>query len=75
MGQTVSNDADRRKLQGENDNLEVWASAWGMAFNVAKCKIMHLGHDNSCFENTMNVQKLGTTDMEKDIGLMVSKSL
>jgi hypothetical protein len=45
MGQTVSNDADRGKLQGENDNLEVWASTWGMALNVAKCKVMHLGHD------------------------------
>ena len=29
-------------LQGCLDNLVEWADKWGMAFNVSKCKVMHL---------------------------------
>ncbi len=41
---SVRNEEDRLSLQQAIDSLAEWAANWGMAFNVAKCKIMHLGH-------------------------------
>ncbi len=46
-----------------------------MVFNVAKCKIMHLEHDNPGHTYTMNGQQLGKTDEERDIGVAVTRSL
>ena len=31
-----------------------WADLWGMSFNVAKCKILHVGHNNPKYEYFMN---------------------
>jgi hypothetical protein len=38
-------------------------------------KIVHLSQENPGFDNTMNGQLLGMTDVERDIVVMVSKSL
>jgi hypothetical protein len=35
------------KLQEALDALVAWVEKWGMQFNVAKCKVMHLGSNNS----------------------------
>ena len=43
----VRNEEEKRKLQEALDNLCQWAKEWGMEFNVAKCKIMHLGQNNN----------------------------
>ena len=33
-------------IQNDLTNLEVWSDTWLLHFNAAKCKCMHLGHDN-----------------------------
>jgi hypothetical protein len=43
-----------------------------MAFNIAKCKVMHVGRHNP---GTMRGTKLGETDEERDIGVMITKTL
>ncbi len=43
LGQTMSTDEDKKRLQQALDNLCEWADKWGMEFNIKKCKIMHLG--------------------------------
>ncbi len=40
---TEEKDEDRARLQEALDKLCSWASKWGMVFNVAKCKEMHMG--------------------------------
>ena len=35
-----------------------WADLWGRSFNVAKCKILHVGHNNPKYEYFMNGIKL-----------------
>ena len=57
------------------DKLMEWSATWGMQFNVAKCKIMHVGRNNPRAEYTMGGTVLNTTDKEKDIGVMVMTSL
>jgi hypothetical protein len=74
IGKTVQSEEDKLELQRAIDSLTEWAEKWGMAFNVAKCKIMHFGHENPGFEYTMSGQKLDTTGEERDIGVMVTKN-
>ncbi len=46
VGQIMSNEEGRLKLQRATDNLADRAVTRGMPFNVAKCKVKHIGHDN-----------------------------
>ena len=62
-------------LQGCLDNLVEWADKWGMAFNVSKCKVMHLGRSNPGADYSMSGQPLSKTDSERDIGVKVHRSL
>ena len=42
---------------------------WGMSFNVAKCIIIHVGHNNPKYEYFMNGIKLFEVKGENDIGV------
>ena len=46
-----------------------------MAFNVDKCHIMHLGLHNQKQEYQMDGCKLGNTECERDIGVLISNNL
>ena len=73
--QEITGTADRDRLQAAIDGMLKWAEDWGMCFNVAKCKIMHVGRNNPEYEYTMNGVKLAVVEEEKDIGVVVHKSL
>ncbi len=74
LGQTATQEG-RACLQRALDMLSEWADQWGMEFNVKKCKVMHLGHNNMAQEYYMNGHKLEVTEEERDIGVIVSKNL
>ena len=57
------------------DKLCKWAKTWGMAFNVDKCHVMHLGLHNQKQEYQMDGCKLGTTECERDIGVLIRNNL
>ena len=46
-----------------------------MLFNVSKCKIIHIGNKNRNFDYTMNERLLEAVDSEKDVGVVIHKSL
>ena len=75
VGHKVKNANDAAVLQQCLDQLHEWAGAWGMAFNVQKCKVMHLGKKNIQAEYTMNGVALETTEVERDIGVLMSDNL
>jgi hypothetical protein len=75
VAKVVSGEADRAAIQKDLDSLCGWATKWGMAFNIPKCKVMHLGHNNPKFSYTMVGQPMVVTDEERDIGVTVSKNL
>ena len=53
---------DQQKLQDALDGLVEWAGRWGMSFNVQKCKVMHVGRDNSKLPYFMAGLQLETTE-------------
>jgi hypothetical protein len=71
----ISSVEDRDKLQQALDCLCEWAERWGMCFNLAKCKVMHVGANNPSYDYYMRGTKLGTTVEEKDIGVIITKNL
>ena len=46
-----------------------------MRFNCIKCKIMHIGAKNPGYKYKMEGLKLQVVNEEKDIGILVHKSL
>ena len=75
LGKKVSTDEDRQELQDALDKLCEWADKWGMEFNVSKCKVMHMGHNNPAFSYTMKGHQLEKTREEKDIGVTISDNM
>ena len=75
LGQRVGTAEQRERLQAALDALTGWAATWGMLFNVKKCKVMHLGHNNPRQVYTMLGQALEKTQEERDVGVMVTSSL
>jgi ribonucleases P/MRP protein subunit RPP40 len=75
LGKTVVTETDRDELQEALNQLCTWADTSGMQFNVAKCKVIHMGHKNPKHVYQMNGQELEVTAEERDIGVMVADNL
>ena len=73
--QEISCAADQQALQKALDRLVDWAGKWCMSFNLDKCKIMHVGHGNPQHKYFMEGVELKTVEEEKDIGVLIHKSL
>jgi hypothetical protein len=75
IGQIIESLSDAQELQATLDRLCEWAATWGMAFNVAKCHVMHVGRHNIGAEYTMNGVRLSATTKERDVGVIISDNL
>jgi len=75
LGQIIDSEADIAELQGCLDRLCKWARDWGMAFNVAKCHVMHIGRQNPGHTYNMDGVVLEVTREERDIGVTVTNDL
>ena len=62
------------ELQQALDALVQWADKWCMAFNIQKCKVMHVGRQNSRAEYRMGGVALASTE-ERDIGVQITSNL
>ena len=69
----VNTPEDTKTLQIDLTKLEQWANHWQLKFNAEKCKVMHLGINNT--KQVYTTQKEGkaveleTTDLEQDLGI------
>ena len=75
VSQQIRSEEDSEELQQCLDRLTKWALDWGMAFNVAKCHVMHIGRLNPRHDYYMAGAKLVETDSERDIGVTVTSNL
>jgi len=46
-----------------------------MLFNIDKCKVLHLGHNNPEVHYTMETTELQAVHEERDLGIIVSADL
>ena len=46
MGINADSDAAVKQLQEDLRKVGEWSKKWQMPFNLDKCKIMHIGHNN-----------------------------
>jgi hypothetical protein len=63
------------ELRKDLETLCKWSEKWQMKFNIAKCKVMHIGAKNSGAEYKMKDEKLDEIIEEKDLGVIISSSL
>jgi ribonuclease P/MRP protein subunit RPP40 len=63
------------ELRRDLEKLCNWAEKWQMAFNVEKCKVMHIGKKNSGAKYWMGNEEIKEVQEEKDLGVLVCKNL
>ena len=66
---------DNFKVQGDLNKLLSWAHKWQMTFNLDKCKVINMGKDNREFNYEMDGHWLSSVEDEKDLGVVIDKSL
>jgi len=66
LGNVASGVGDCENLQQTINELLVWAETWCMKFNIAKCKVLHLGRTNSHHIYNMNGTDLISINKERE---------
>ena len=68
-------DEEKEKFQTMLDSLAEWSSKWQMLFNTDKCHVIHTGKKNEEFQYSWGGGYLEATDEEKDVGVIITKTL
>jgi len=72
LGRQVTTAEDSKKLQADLNCIQQRSDKWQLKFNSTKCKVIHLGYDNSKGTYTMINDKvevpLEHSTEEKDLG-------
>ena len=63
------------ELQEDHKRLVDCANTWQMNFNIDKCAVMHVGHNNIQHKYTMSNQQLIATEEQSDLGITITRNL
>jgi hypothetical protein len=75
LGKSLTSQDDVQVLRNDLTNLEKWSSDWQMKFNTDKCKVMHLGRNNTASQYVLNDESLKESESERDLGVIIDKNL
>ena len=64
---SVLSEVEIATLQQDISNLYQWSKDWQMVFNVKKCKVLHVGHNNVHHGYSMNEEVLQSVTEETDL--------
>ena len=72
---TVMDEVATAGLQRDLNSLFEWSETWQMEFNVAKCKVMHVGKRNTQYCYEINGTVLQAVNNECDLGIEVRSDI
>ncbi len=75
LGRVVKNNIDKNCMQQDLNVLSDWANKWQMKFNASKCKVIRFGNNKTQSEYMMDGQVLSYVEEEKDLGVIIHRSL
>ena len=75
VAKVVNNLEDSEILRDDIVKLQKWSHDWQVEFNSDKCKVMHIGKKSLNCEYKLNSITLKPTVSERDLGVLVDKSL
>ena len=75
LGMNVSQPENIRQLQEDLRKIGEWSEKWQMPFNANKCKVMHIGYRNPRSEYSLQGTVIESTEIEKDLGVVISSDL
>lgn len=71
----IHSEEDIAAMKRDLVRLQEWSKKWLLEFNPTKCSTMHIGHRNPKVKYELNGHELKETDVEKDLGVLISQDL